>query len=110
MDSAVVVALVGLLGLAIGGLSAYIGKRMEARDKAVADRFAEIKTVADMRLVDLADCRTRNGALQEDLDGSEQENRRLRSDLAALAMVVHDEVMREAARTAHDIEQAEEQP
>lgn len=110
-DSAVIVALIGLLGILSGHIVSRLGKRAENQQKALADRAADEhqrfeergELIADLRIeVDRA--RAHRDDAEQDLRLSEDENRRLRSDLAALAAIVRDEVAREALRTAHDIQ------
>jgi hypothetical protein len=117
MDSAVVVALIGAAVGVSGYAATRIGQQAEARQQAIAARaadehirFGELESTISVLRVEADRARQREREAYSDLQLREDEMRRLRSDLAALAMVVRDEVMREAARTAHDIELKELPP
>lgn len=114
--SAVAVAFIGLLGILSGHLVSRWGKRAEARQKELADRAAHEHKLFEERGAIMEDLRVqadradfRAERMQQDAQEAWEEARRLRADLAALAAVVKDEVAKEAARTAAQIEAEENQ-
>lgn len=101
--SAVIVAVIGLLGILGGQAVSRIGQRAELRQKELAEkaaeehvRFEELRSLLAEYRVEHAEAVTERLSLQE-------ENRKLRSDLAAVVMVVRDEAFRTAAQAEWDL-------
>lgn len=111
--SALAVAAIGLVGVLGGQLVARMGQRADVEQRRVAEaaareheRFEELRSLLAEHRVDLQACRSELDAMrahtQRELTAEREHARRLRSDLAALVLVVRDEVAREAAAAAYD--------
>lgn len=116
MDTgAVVVALIGLIGVLSGHIVSRWGKKAEAEQKKLADRAAHEHTLFEERGQIITDLRIqqdradkRADRAEEDADKARQEARQLAQDLLALAQVVRQEVEHEALRTAEAIQKEEQ--
>jgi uncharacterized membrane-anchored protein YhcB (DUF1043 family) len=113
--NAVIVAAIGLMGVLGGQVVSRVGQRADVHQREVAEaaarehqRFEELRSLLAEHRTDLAGCRAELIALRDrhdrELGAERDQNRRLRSDLAALVLVVRDEATREAASKAWDEE------
>lgn len=114
----VAVAAIGTFGVLSGQYVSRKGQKEDRAQKIVVDTatnehiaFEELKSTVVIQRESLdrarAEVRRIEDEYREYRHRADDEMRRLRSDLAAVTMIVRDEIAKEAAHTAHDIEARE---